>query len=490
MRLAEPLLTKSDDALEGGGAASLRPTPLMARWVSEPSKRTPLLNQDAGWRPATSSTSAPASGTSSVPPSFKATKARKSKSFIGTVKNTERFSVHDAGSRTALHPKLEEDSDIQHILQKVASLIYGHVKDGQAPAAGHNGEGAQGEGPPSSPSDDEFDESHFLALRCRCFPRKRRKDPVTLDAVKAFLTDVAQSLYFCKQIIVLAAIYLERLMTHAGTKLSTGNWRSIVIVAMMISSKVWEDVHPWNADFEECMEDVAGMRFQPRALYRLESLYLEKLQWRVFVDGEVYAAYFFALVEDQPVIVGEGSVPARRRRERLMSTPVVLNMEAIREDLMEDVMDLDNMDGHEPDEPDFSSDSLRRESKTTSQFSLGEYNPEDIADSRRQSVRIMHEAWRLDNKNPLVGAFRHAPRALAPSRHIHSSESLLWEHKLAVRTTESLGPRREKGSLATLSGATGTQLASELRKYLGKGGLQQSQADADAAGDLSSLNFG
>ena len=77
-----------------------------------------------------------------------------------------------------------------------------------------------------------------------------------------------------------------------------------------------------------------------------------------------------------------------------------------------------------------------------------------------------HEAWLLDANNPHIGAFRHAPRALAPSKHIRSSEALLWEHKLAARTVELLGPRRrdDGSSTATLSGATGHQLASELQR--------------------------
>jgi len=495
MSLAEPLLPRAISApapsqKETEANILLSQTPIFR--TGEPDRDSPISVFPAkiavSHARGTSSSSLPGTGTESVPPSFKSAKVRKNKSFIGSVKQSTRLGLTPECSAEALHPGLEEDGDITHILQKVATLIFGHVKDGQDSE----------QGAPSSGSDDEFDESNFLAWRCRCscFPRKKkRRDPVTFDAVLALITDIATSLYFCKQIIVLSAIYLERLMTYAGTTLTAGNWRSVVVVALMIASKVWEDIHPWNADFEECMEDVAGLRYQPKALYRLESLFLDKLQWRVFVDGEVYAAYFFALLEDRKLIDGAPS-PRRHRRDRQMSTPLALSMECIHEDILEDLMDFDgtSSDGDRISESlgqgrmhaVSSASSFMSSSRSHTQIQIDSMDSATF-ESRLASVRIMHEAWRLDSKNPLVGAFRHAPRALAPSRHIRSSDQLLWEHKLAARTVEVLGPPRiDSNTVATLSGATGTQLASELRRFLGK-----PQAEEEPpGGDLDSLSFG
>ncbi|CAE8597727.1 unnamed protein product, partial [Polarella glacialis] len=135
----------------------------------------------------------------------------------------------------------------------------------------------------------------------------------SVETVFGLIEDIAASLYFCKQVVVLCAVYVDRLLEQTHTTLTAGNWRSVVIVALLIASKVWEDVHPWNADFEECLQEIAGIRYKTGALYKLESLFLEKLGWKVFVDGEVYAAYFFALLEGRPACASTSYHPKNYR---------------------------------------------------------------------------------------------------------------------------------------------------------------------------------
>ena len=74
-------------------------------------------------------------------------------------------------------------------------------------------------------------------------------------------------------------------------------------VSLNDAGEVWEDIHPWNADFEECLLEVAGfwplyscqsktvkqqaspgIRYKCGALYRLESMFLEKLQCDARMD--------------------------------------------------------------------------------------------------------------------------------------------------------------------------------------------------------------
>lgn len=417
---------------------------------------------------------------SSAPPSFKATKARKTKDFIGSErKQRETGCLRESPSD--IDPRLLDDSDAQPITAKVASLIFHYIEEGNQAMTMTQ----------QSPLDDEFHEAHFLHRRCcGCCPRRSSVQTASVDAVFALISKVASSLYFCKQVVVLCAIYVERLLQDETTvMLTSSNWRSVVVVGLLIASKVWEDVHPWNADFEECLLEVAGLRYEHCALYRLESLFLDKLRWRVFVDGEVYAAYFFSLLEGaRPGGMPEG--PRRPLLERRHTD--TFRIDTIIEDEMYVSVnegDLESCvmpgDGSQHDRESNAS-STPPCSPTLTQCP---WSREELAKSWRRSVledgeslksagaklRAIHDAWKLDRNNPHIGALRHAPRALAPSARIPQSAYLLWTHELASRTTDMLGPQtprnkelkrsNEAAAAATLSGATGAVLASELRRY-------------------------
>eukprot|EP00438_Fugacium_kawagutii_P030824 Skav224358 [mRNA] locus=scaffold5095:6778:15991:+ [translate_table: standard] len=305
---------------------------------------------------------------------FEAGKPRKTKDFIGDeiiLRSSSRQFVPLWEAPTDVDPRLlDEERTMQAIIQQLQC------------------------------------QDHFLRRRfCSCCPFFRSRVPnPSKETILVFLNKIAESLYFCKQagisdvtsratpcndllqVVVLCAIYIERLLQRAGictdTVLTPGNWRSLVTAGMLISSKVWEDIHPWNADFEECLVEIAG-------------------RWRVFVDGEIYAAYFFSLQEGRQHSVQSSAGPRARKTQRLQ---------------------------------------------------------------------------------------RHAPRALAPSKHIQQSEDplripiativnyyrcqrqeLLWAHKLAAKTTELSFPQSLQSLHAhTLSGATGNQLQTELLQYLSK----------------------
>jgi len=456
-----------------------------------PSHQTPGGEADS-WRLATaggSACSCPGSQLS-APPSFKATKARKTKDFIGSEKRQyEMGRPRDVPAD--IDPLLLDDSDTQPITAKVASLIFNYIQEGDSSIL------KQG------PDNDEFHEAHFLHKRCcLCCPRRQKTPSTSVDAVFNLINSVAGSLFFCKQVVVLCAVYVERLLqAETSVVLTTGNWRSVVVAGLLIASKVWEDIHPWNADFEDCLLEVAGMRYRRSALYHLESLFLDKLKWQVFVDGEVYAAYFFALLEgSRPANVDE--LPRRPTRSRIHTDTFMIDT------IMEDEMyfgkgegDLERgilpIEGSSPCvmPSEGSQATLDRESNASSGTPPGSprlaqlpWSREELASSWRRSVleggdsgewggarlRAIRDAWQLDKNNPHIGALRHAPRALAPSAHIPQSADLLWESQLATRTTGLLGPPAARDRLsadkataaATLSGATGADLAAELRRYL------------------------
>jgi len=454
------------------------------------------LPEAGGWGRTSSSCSG--SGFS-APPSFKAGKPRKTKDFIGSARKenetgwagpSSSFSGQPRELLLDVDPRLLDDTDAQPITAKVASLIYHYIEEG-------NSSMLQG------PENDEFHEVHFVSRRCcGCCPRRYSTPTASVDGVFGLINDVANSLYFCKQVVVLCAVYVERLL-HEETSviLTDGNWRSVVVVGLLIASKVWEDVHPWNADFEDCLSEIAGLRYRHGALYHLESLFLDKLRWHVHVDGEVYAAYFFSLVEGSRP--GTAVPPQRQMRPRMHTD--TFQIETIMEDDMYfsvNETDLERATSNERHSlcimPTNCILEADRESSASSLTPPGSptlaqlpWSREELATNWRRKVleqgdwgessgarlRAVRDAWKLDQNNPHVGSLRHAPRALAPSSRIAHSANLLWEHQLTRRTTDLLGPPTPRGkegtdtsgkapAAHTLSGATGAELASELRRYL------------------------
>lgn len=386
---------------------------------------------------------APGSTRSSVPPSFKATRPRKTSKVIQDFQAIEMASA--ASSRRTrseapqdVDPRLLDD-DSQLILAKVASALHDHYVKSEKRDV------------PRGPDEDPFHEENFIRKRClaSCFAWRRSTPSPSVESILKLISDLCQSLYFCKQIVVLGLIYIERFLDRTSMGLTAGNWRSLVIVAILMASKVGEDIHPWNADFEECLADIACLRFQPGALFNLESLFLDRLKWCVFVNGETYAAYFFALLED-----GEIPVAKTRRGSSGLKRRFTLP------DILDTVSEHASSESEQSSMSDFEDMAMQMGHKSTASERL----------EPGLSARTIHEVWRLDAHHPLIGTLRHAPRALAPSPHIHQTTERLWEHKLAAKTSEQMtqpGRIREAAG-ATLSGATGAQLASELRRYLDK----------------------
>uniref|UniRef100_A0A6B2LEK4 Cyclin N-terminal domain-containing protein n=1 Tax=Arcella intermedia TaxID=1963864 RepID=A0A6B2LEK4_9EUKA len=89
---------------------------------------------------------------------------------------------------------------------------------------------------------------------------------------------------------VMATAYIERLIKLTGITLHASNWRRIVLGALILSSKVWEDLAVWNVDF---ISVFPNLKIQDLNL--LEREYLCSLQFTVSLTASVYAKYYFEL---------------------------------------------------------------------------------------------------------------------------------------------------------------------------------------------------
>lgn len=95
--------------------------------------------------------------------------------------------------------------------------------------------------------------------------------------------------------IIMSLIYVERLVKRTGGRLRprAENWRSLLFSCMILSSKVWDDLSMWNADFSQSCPP--GVSFPLKRINELELGVLNALSFQVKVPASEYAKYYFLL---------------------------------------------------------------------------------------------------------------------------------------------------------------------------------------------------
>lgn len=114
----------------------------------------------------------------------------------------------------------------------------------------------------------------------------------SLNAVKEYFKNIFSRSQLESECIIMTLIYIERLI-----KCTTGllcirhdNWKSIMFSALMMSSKVWDDLSMWNIDFSQ-----AARGFTLSHVNELEISFLDAVGYSIRVSAGEYAKYYFHL---------------------------------------------------------------------------------------------------------------------------------------------------------------------------------------------------
>mmetsp|Transcript_8645 Transcript_8645/g.14215 ORF Transcript_8645/g.14215 Transcript_8645/m.14215 type:complete len:481 (-) Transcript_8645:238-1680(-) len=155
--------------------------------------------------------------------------------------------------------------------------------------------------------EEKFDIDNFLAKRydtfmtyplmsiggATIFKQQRKRSKVntpTLDTINTFLIGIFKKLHLNVESSIVSLIYTERLMDKRHISLTLRNWRPILIASILTASKVWDDLSSWNIEFSNLLPVLSLSNIN-----KLEGLYLQALQYDLYISSSEYARYYFAL---------------------------------------------------------------------------------------------------------------------------------------------------------------------------------------------------
>eukprot|EP00056_Hartaetosiga_gracilis_P011076 m.165908 g.165908 ORF g.165908 m.165908 type:complete len:374 (+) comp13441_c3_seq15:42-1163(+) len=106
----------------------------------------------------------------------------------------------------------------------------------------------------------------------------------------SFLCKMFHKAELTAEVAIIALVYVNRVIAYADLSLQAATWKRVVLGAVLMASKVWDDQAVWNVDFCAILPKV-----ELEDMNDLERTFLQLLDFNIDVDAVVYAKYYFEL---------------------------------------------------------------------------------------------------------------------------------------------------------------------------------------------------
>jgi hypothetical protein len=133
---------------------------------------------------------------------------------------------------------------------------------------------------------DIFSEEKYPIMKSRVDTKKIPD----VEAIYQFLNTIFKAERLDSECAIMCLAYTERIIALTGLTMDPTNWRRLVLSALILASKVWEDQSVWNVDFLPVFDNLTA-----QDLNKLERQFLALLQYNVSLTASLYAKYYFEL---------------------------------------------------------------------------------------------------------------------------------------------------------------------------------------------------
>uniref|UniRef100_H0WNS8 Cyclin Y n=1 Tax=Otolemur garnettii TaxID=30611 RepID=H0WNS8_OTOGA len=168
--------------------------------------------------------------------------------------------------------------NLKYTIKCVALAIYYHIKN-SFPTRDPDGRMLL----------DIFDENLHPLSKSEVPPDYDKHNPEQKQIYR-FVRTLFSAAQLTAECAIVTLVYLERLLTYAEIDICPANWKRIVLGAILLASKVWDDQAVWNVDYCQILKDITV-----EDMNELERQFLELLQFNINVPSSVYAKYYFDL---------------------------------------------------------------------------------------------------------------------------------------------------------------------------------------------------
>lgn len=115
-------------------------------------------------------------------------------------------------------------------------------------------------------------------------------DTPEADDIKNYCLNILMTCKMEKEVIMASLVYLERTMIRNDYPLTNRNWRKLVLTALIIASKIWDDESFENHNFAKVFT-----LYDTEDINEMERMMLERIDYDLEISTFEYTKYYFVL---------------------------------------------------------------------------------------------------------------------------------------------------------------------------------------------------